>query len=250
MIFGKWFGKKTEAPAAPPADWTPPFLGAVYDPGPLPAGEVWWTLEHVRLHGRRKSLHELVKIDASWDAFRKQRNADYSLQLGFEYGGYDCATEPTTRYRLKPEHLPKVLTLKNAVPKQLPEWTSVDSVFAVSARLAKIMATFEPERLNFIPFAVRSADGSKSHDYFYWQPYEYSDCVDVELSRYNKHPRGDGTYYWARGSEHYPMILIKEKMSGRAVFRNTHGMFFSDPLKNALGDFLAPDSVLAEARAV
>jgi len=256
-MFGKLFGKKPAAPAAPtPAAARP----ATFT---LPEGRVFWEIRpNPAFGGKSKGFGEFVTLGPDWNAFGEARLAAAAAAAPKLAHLHKSWGIPAYDYRFTMDQYPRHLTLKGKTAKALPEYGVIGSVpaaWVASARVAAIIERFEPGRFNFLAFTVAPESGSAQLDYCFWQPEEFihTDTVLYDRSGYSQATAPNGNPYWMQPFREVqpPVILDAGKVKDRHwVTTGTWGLpshrLLSDDLKRALGDFLPPYLTLVEARAV
>jgi hypothetical protein len=256
-MFGKLFGKKPLAPAAPkPAAVEPETFT-------LPEGRVFWEIRPNPLRNpQSKGFGECVAPGADWATLGEKRLAAAAAAAPRLAHLHRSWGVPAYDYRFTPDQYPRHLTLKGKTARGLPEYGVIGAspaAWVASARVAAIIERFEPGRFNFIPFTVAPASGSPRLDYCFWQPAEFihTETVLFDRSGYQPTTAPDGRTYWSQPwrVEQPPLILDAAKVADRHWLttgdwgKPTHRLL-SDELKQALGDFLPPYLTLVEARAV
>lgn len=256
-MFGKLFGKKPPAPAAPtPAAPEPETFT-------FPEGQVFWEIRpNPAFGGKSKGFGEFVTLGPDWNALGHARlaaAAEAAPKLAHLHKAWGI---PAYDYRFRTDQYPRHLTLKGKTAKGLPEYGVIGSVpaaWVASARVAAIIEQFEPGRFNFLPFTVAPGSGSPQLNYCFWQPEEFihTDTVLYDRSGYRQATAPNGNPYWEQPFRPVrpPVILDAGKLEGRHwITTGTLGMpshrLLSDALKQALGDFLPAHLTLVEARAV
>jgi hypothetical protein len=224
----------------------------------LPKGRIFW---EIRANGvPALDLGDYVRLDRDWHRLADERRAVASAAAPQFAHLYRNGSFPASVYRHKPEQFPSHLMLKPSAPKKkkLPEYSAIGTDLVVSARVAEIIAGFEGDRFNFIPFTCSHPTRSSVYSFCFWQPNEVEniDIVHLERSGYRQ-VEGPHGQYWSQDWRlvQPPLILDADKVIGRHYVKTgNYGMpghrLISDELKYALGEFLPASLVLVEARAI
>ena len=161
----------------------------------------------------------------------EKRGVHYSQTLGRErlkYGAKAPSTgtpgvllQPGARPPIPEELVTRSFKLRKDTPKTLPEWSSVQHIWTLSNRLKTIVAEYESDAFQYIPFTVQHGDSEDT--FWYVFPLRDDRVLDVNAAPGYFDLRANGPELKATGRRKV-VLVDRQMLEGRHLVSCVDGL--------------------------